>query len=65
MEEVKRHMVLRRTDGFFIINGVPIELGKGQEVSYREDAEVVEFPTKEDLDKTHRKMYPKWYLDNE
>lgn len=58
-------MVLTQTfagsTGIFIINDHKIELVKGQVVSYRDDAVVQTFTTKETMEAAHKAQFPDKY----
>jgi len=53
-------MIITKTEGHFIINGSAISLD-GNVVSYRDDAVVQEFDTKDAMLAAHEKQFPEQY----
>lgn len=53
--------VITKTSGFFIINGEPVDLSEGGQVSFPSTAEVQSFKSAKEMHERHRKQCPEWY----
>jgi hypothetical protein len=53
--------VITKTNGYHIINGNPVVLGSGQQVSFSSKASVQSFDTEDAMIAAHREQYPEWY----
>jgi len=57
-------MIITKTEGHFIINSAAVSLD-GNVVSYRDDAVVQEFDTKEAMLAAHKEQFPDAYVEEE
>jgi len=58
-------MIITKTDGHFIINSAAISLDGNNVVSFRDDAVVQEFGTKEEMLAAHEQQFPDQYVEEE
>ena len=58
-------MIITKTDGHFIINSTAISLDDNNVVSFRDDAVVQEFGTKEEMLAAHEQQFPDQSVDEE
>ena len=54
-----------KTEGCFIINSAAVCLGENEVVSYRSDAIIQEFATKEEMLAAHKLQFPEEYEGEE
>ena len=54
-------MILKKTEGFFIINSAAVALDENTVVSYRADAVVQEFDSEEEMLAAHKEQFPEQY----
>ncbi|MGH1367822.1 MAG: hypothetical protein ACRBCL_04340 [Maritimibacter sp.] len=57
--------IMTLTSGFHIINGSPIVLEDGAQVSFRRDVDVRSFETESEMHEAHREAFPEWYQTND
>lgn len=55
--------MIRKTSGYWMINGQPVIIGEGSVCDHPDDATVVEYSSEEELTEAHKLANPDLYVE--